>query len=184
MEDQKITQSVDNIVNDTVKPDEGASTSAPVTADSPAPATDNISSATAADTADSIEEALKNSEINSESNENSTPANEEAPKQEEPEPEQAPTPEADPAPTSSSNDSDLESVKKKALSELEPIIDELDLPAEEKFQTILMIIQSSDRKDLIEKAYEAADKIEDKKLRAQALLSVVKEIDYFEKKTD
>jgi hypothetical protein len=42
-----------------------------------------------------------------------------------------------------------------------------------------MMIQASDNADLIPEAYEAANKITDEKIRAQALLDVVNEINYF-----
>ena len=44
---------------------------------------------------------------------------------------------------------------------------------------MMMMIQASDNQSLIESAYEAAHKITDEKARAQALLDVVNEINYF-----
>ncbi len=76
-------------------------------------------------------------------------------------------------------DSDLESIKKDALGELRPLVDKLDLPADEKFDTLLLIIRSTDDKGLIGAAHEAAKAIEDDSRRAEALLDVIKEIDYF-----
>ena len=70
-------------------------------------------------------------------------------------------------------------IKQHALEELEPLIDQLDQPPEEKFRTIMMMIQASDDQDLVPKAYEAAHSIEDEKARAQALLDIVNEINYF-----
>lgn len=43
----------------------------------------------------------------------------------------------------------------------------------------MMLIQASDNAELIQDAYDAAGKIEDEKVRAQALLDVVNEINYF-----
>jgi hypothetical protein len=80
----------------------------------------------------------------------------------------------------SSGDSDLSSIKQDALDELRPLVDKLDLPAQEKFDTLLLLIRSNDDKSLITQAYEAAEAIEDETARAAALLDVVKEIDYFE----
>jgi hypothetical protein len=73
---------------------------------------------------------------------------------------------------------DLESIKKDALGELRPLIDKVDLPAEEKFDTYLMLIRSTDDSSLIAPAHAAAQAISDEKRRAEALLDIVKEIDY------
>lgn len=73
----------------------------------------------------------------------------------------------------------LESIKKDALAELRPLVDKLDLPADEKFDTLLLIIRSTDDKSLVQSAYDAAKNITDETKRAEALLDVVKEIDYF-----
>jgi hypothetical protein len=76
-------------------------------------------------------------------------------------------------------DPELDSIKKDALSELRPLVDKLDLPADEKFDTLLLIIRSTDDKSLVSAAHEAAKAIEDEKKRAEALLDVIKEIDFF-----
>jgi hypothetical protein len=73
----------------------------------------------------------------------------------------------------------LESLKKDALEELRPLVDKLDLPAEEKFDTLLLIIRSTDDQSLLATAHEAAKQIENETKRAQALLDVIKEIDFF-----
>ena len=74
---------------------------------------------------------------------------------------------------------ELDSIKKSALEELRPLVDKLDLPADEKFDTLLLIIRSTDDKSLVSAAHEAAKAIPDETKRAQALLDVIKEIDYF-----
>lgn len=74
---------------------------------------------------------------------------------------------------------ELDSIKKSALEELRPLVDKLDLPADEKFDTLLLIIRSTDDKSLVTAAHEAARAITDETKRAQALLDVIKEIDYF-----
>lgn len=74
---------------------------------------------------------------------------------------------------------ELESLKKDALSELRPLVDKLTLPADEKFDTLLLIIRSTDDQTLLNEAHEAAKAIEDEAKRAAALLDVIKEIDYF-----
>lgn len=89
---------------------------------------------------------------------------------------QAATP-ASPAPVIDNDE--LSSIKKHALEELRPLVDKLDLPADEKFDTLLLIIRSTDDQALVNSAYETAKLIEDETKRAQALLDVIKEIDYF-----
>lgn len=74
--------------------------------------------------------------------------------------------------------SDLDSIKKDALGELRPLIDKVELPAEEKFDTYLMLIRSTDDSSLIGPAHAAAQGIADEKRRAEALLDIIKEIDY------
>lgn len=74
---------------------------------------------------------------------------------------------------------ELESIKQDALQELRPLVDKLDLPPEEKFNTLLLIIRSTDDKSLVAQAHAAAKSIEDESKRAEALLDVIKEIDYF-----
>jgi hypothetical protein len=73
---------------------------------------------------------------------------------------------------------DLEGIKKNALSELRPLIDKVDLPAEEKFDTYLMLIRSTDDSSLIAPAHAVAQGITDETRRAEALLDIIKEIDY------
>lgn len=80
---------------------------------------------------------------------------------------------------SSDADSGLDPIKKEALQKLEPLVSELDLQPAEKYRALMMIIQATDNKDLVAEAYQAANKIEDSKTRAQALLSIINEIDYF-----
>lgn len=76
-------------------------------------------------------------------------------------------------------DSELVSIKQQALQQLSPLIDHLDQTPEEKFRTTMMMIQAADNQDLIKTAYEAAQQITDEKVRAQALLDIVNEINYF-----
>lgn len=75
-------------------------------------------------------------------------------------------------------DSSLEAIKKDALVALRPLVDKLELGPEEKFDTYLLLIRSTDDKDLIAPAEAAAKNIADDARRAQALLDVIKEIDY------
>lgn len=79
-------------------------------------------------------------------------------------------------------DADLLTLKQQALAELEPLVGHLDQNPEEKFRTTMMLIQSADKQELIKVAYEAAQAITDEKVKAQALLDVVNEINYFAQK--
>jgi hypothetical protein len=88
----------------------------------------------------------------------------------------APIPTTLPEPAASDND--LESIKKDALSELRPLVDKLNVAPEEKFDTYLLLLRSTDDKALIGPAHDAARNIADEARRAQALLDVIKEIDY------
>lgn len=78
--------------------------------------------------------------------------------------------------------SELDSIKLNALKELRPLMDKVDLPAEEKFDTYLMLIRSTDDSSLIGPAHTAAQGIADEKRKAEALLEVIKEIDYLSRK--
>lgn len=77
---------------------------------------------------------------------------------------------------------DLDGIKLNALKELRPLMDKVDLPAEEKFDTYLMLIRSTDDKTLIAPAHTAAQSIADEKRKAEALLEIIKEIDYLSRK--
>jgi len=87
-----------------------------------------------------------------------------------------------PQPIGSPSSSDLEGVKKDAIQELRPLIDHIDLPPEEKFDTYLLLIRSTDDATLIAPAHTAAVGITDEKRKAEALLDIIKEIDYLSKK--
>lgn len=73
---------------------------------------------------------------------------------------------------------DLATIKNEALQELRPLVDKLNLESEEKFDTYLLLLRSTDDKTLIPAAYEAAHSITDESRRAQALLDIIKEIDF------
>lgn len=81
----------------------------------------------------------------------------------------APATAADPA---------LDTIKQTALNELRPLVDKLDVSPEEKFDTYLLLLRSTDDKTLIAPAHDAAVAIVDEARRAQALLDIIKEIDY------
>lgn len=88
------------------------------------------------------------------------------------------TPADVPEPTSSAS-TDLSDIKRQALGELTPLIGKLDQSPEEKYRTLMMVIQGSDDQTLISQAYQAAQMITDEKARAQALLDIINEINYF-----
>ena len=86
------------------------------------------------------------------------------------------TPEPD---NSTDSTDDLLGIKQKALTQLSPLVSHLDQNPEERFKTIMMMIQAADNQALIPDAYEAAQAIPDEKAKAQALLDIVNEINYF-----
>lgn len=93
------------------------------------------------------------------------------------EPVVTPEPVTPPAMPSLGSD-DLTSVKQEALNELRPLVDKLDVSPEEKFDTYLLLLRSTDDRALIAPAHEAAKGIADEARRAQALLDIIKEIDF------
>lgn len=78
----------------------------------------------------------------------------------------------------SSGDSSLESIKQEALGELRPLVDKLNVSPEEKFDAYLLLLRTTDDKALIVPAHEEAKNITDEARRAQALLDIIKEIDF------
>lgn len=82
-------------------------------------------------------------------------------------------------PDDSGDSHDLIDLKQQALSQLTPIVGHLDQTPEEKFRTLMMMIQATDDQSMLKEAYDTAQKITDEKTKAQALLDVVNEINYF-----
>lgn len=76
---------------------------------------------------------------------------------------------------------DLSELKQAALAELSPLVDRLSLEPEERFKTLMMLVQASDNQALLPQAHAAARQITDEKTRAEALLDIVNEINYFTK---
>jgi hypothetical protein len=83
------------------------------------------------------------------------------------------------ASTVSAAPDDLLDIKQEALQQLSPLVGHLDQTPEERFRTTMMMIQATDDHTKIKEAYDAAKEITDDKTRAQALLDVVNEINYF-----
>ena len=97
------------------------------------------------------------------------------------EPEEPSVPSAPAMPVA--GDDELMELKQQALRQLSPLVGHLDQSPEEKFRTTMMLIQASDNQDLLKEAYAAAQDISDEKERAQALLDVINEINYFTQKS-
>ena len=77
------------------------------------------------------------------------------------------------------NVNNLLDIKNQAITELRPLIDKLNISPEDKFDAILLLIRTTDDSSLIPMAHETAKQIVDDNRRAQALLDVIKEIDFF-----
>lgn len=75
-------------------------------------------------------------------------------------------------------DMSLDDIKQNALSELRPLVGKLNVSPEEKFDTYLLLLRSTDDTSLIGPAHEAAVAIPDETRKAQALLDIIKEIDF------
>lgn len=73
--------------------------------------------------------------------------------------------------------SDLDKVKSMALSDLRPVLEKIDIPAESKFKIYKDIIEVTNDKASIEPAYAAAKAIASEKERAEALLYIIETID-------
>lgn len=82
------------------------------------------------------------------------------------------------AQTGSGNFTELQDIKVQALRDLGPLVEHIDQDPEERFNTLIMMIRSSDDERLIKPAFEAAKSIPDDKKRADALLDVINEINY------
>ena len=90
-----------------------------------------------------------------------------------------PTPAVSAPSPATAADPALDTIKQTALNELRPLVDKLDVSPEEKFDTYLLLLRSTDDKTLVAPAHDAAVAIVDEARRAQALLDIIKEIDYF-----
>ncbi len=83
-----------------------------------------------------------------------------------------------------SSTSDLQDIKNQALAQLQPMLKSLNQTPDEHFKTLMMMIQASDNQELIKEAYAAAQQITDNNAKAQALLDIINEINYFTHKQD
>lgn len=80
---------------------------------------------------------------------------------------------------SSDTTEELARMKQEALKHLQPLVGTLQQSPEEEFRTLMMMIQATDDRTMLKKALEAAKNIKDDKVRAQAMLDVINEINYF-----
>lgn len=74
-------------------------------------------------------------------------------------------------------DPDLDKVKSAALSDLRPLLEKVDIPADKKFMIYKDILELTEDKACIEPAYNAASKITDEKTQGEALVFIVECID-------
>ena len=74
-------------------------------------------------------------------------------------------------------DPDLDKVKSMALSDLRPLLEKVDIPADKKFMIYKDIIMLTEDKACIEPAYNAARQILDEKAKGEALVYIVECID-------
>lgn len=77
----------------------------------------------------------------------------------------------------------LGDIRLQVISELRPLVNRLDfLAPADKFDTLLLLIRTIDDSSLIPMAHQTAMAIPDEVKRAQALLDILKEIDFFTQK--
>ena len=80
------------------------------------------------------------------------------------------------APFMSGENLNIDQVKEAALRELAPILDKLDVPAEQKFDIYKDVIGNYHDSSVIEPAYRAASEIKDDRERGEALLYIIDSI--------
>lgn len=77
----------------------------------------------------------------------------------------------------------LGDIRLQVISELRPLVNRLDfLAPADKFDTLLLLIRTIDDSSLIPMVHQTAMAISDEVKRAQALLDILKEIDFFTQK--
>lgn len=84
--------------------------------------------------------------------------------------------------SNAANSGSLDEIKREAVTELRPLVDKLELKPADKFDVLLLLIRSNDDSSLIADAHRTALQIDDEARRAQALLAVIQEVDYFKQK--
>jgi hypothetical protein len=84
------------------------------------------------------------------------------------------------APQSSAANPQLDDVKRRALDALTPLLGNLDMDAERKFDICMNAIRFTDNKDLADVALQAALAIPEEGAKAEALVELVNEINYLQ----
>lgn len=153
-------------------PEADATLGQDLSAAAPAAVIDDASDATQAD-----DSTL--ADVTTESTETETTETEPESPETLPEVDMGTTSDATDTPTVSASTGELVDIKQQALEQLSPLVDKLDQTPEERFRTTMMMIQASDNQSLVKQAFDAAQAITDDKARAQALLDVINEINYF-----
>ena len=87
----------------------------------------------------------------------------------------APQPVTDEPRTDQAANNATQSLRTKALNELVPLVDQLDASPQRKFEMFITAARISDDQSLLEKAFEAARKIENPSEKADALLDILNE---------
>lgn len=72
---------------------------------------------------------------------------------------------------------DLEVVKKEMLRELFPLMDKINLKPEQKFRVYREMIESTQDKGMVAKAYESARMIENEQQKGEALVFLLEQLD-------
>lgn len=75
----------------------------------------------------------------------------------------------------------VKKVKEEALRDLIPLVEKLDMSAEEKFGIYQDILETLGEQSAVQPAYETAKAIADEKARGEALVYIVEKIDQLEK---
>jgi hypothetical protein len=71
----------------------------------------------------------------------------------------------------------LNNVRSRALQDIKPLLDKLDVPADQKFDIYIEVLKASNDQSLIEPAYNLTSDIADETKRADDLLTIIREID-------
>lgn len=80
-----------------------------------------------------------------------------------------------PSNTKDNNQDIIRSVRDRSIEALVPLLDELEDTPERKFGIVLTAVRSIDKPELLEKALNYAQQIEDKTEKAQALIDIANE---------
>jgi hypothetical protein len=73
---------------------------------------------------------------------------------------------------------DLESLQRKAIEVLAPLVDQIDGAPENRFEILIMAARSSNDGALLNQALQVAQEIESPAAKANAVLDVLNEVNY------